>query len=441
MESHATESNHVVRASCGSLVSLMVVVSLSHAMQILFLTHRIPYPPDKGERIRAFHELQYLAARHDVDLFCFADSHECAENHQFLRGMCRSVHVEVLRKPLRLWHAARNFFTARPMSFGFFCSRKFDDKLREALCRCNYGVIFVYCSSMAQSIPQPAPAPVVIDFVDADSQKFRQYAARSGSVSRWLYSREARAVARAEQSLGHMAALSFAVTEHDARELSSGNVDEFKVEIVSNGVQVPESCEGQDQSEFRELRPFALFVGTMSYPPNSDAAVYFARNILPLVRKSHPEIKFVIVGRDPNRRVRELAAIPGVFVTGAVPDAFQYFRNADVSVAPFRISQGFHNKIAESLAVGTPVITTSRAMAGIGLSEREGLFVADTPEAFADKVSSVLKDHDLRRELREGASSVRKRLSWDSRLCRLEQLIVQSFAKPINPSHVLVTER
>ena len=409
-------------------------------MQILFLTHRIPYPPDKGERIRAFHELRYLAARHQVDLFCFADSRECAENQKVLQGLCRSVYVEVPAKPMRYLQAAVNLFAGQPMSFGFFHSRKFDEKVRQALQGCKYDAIFVYSSSMGHSIPRPAPAPVVVDFVDADSQKFKQYAARSGSVSRWLYSHEARAVARAEQSLGQMAALAFAVTEHDASELCGGNDGKFKIEVISNGVQVPESLEGHDQSEFHELRPYALFVGTMSYPPNSDAAAYFAQDILPLVRESHPELKFVIVGRDPDRRVRDLAAIPGVFVKGAVPDAFSYFRSADVSVAPFRISQGFHNKIAESLAVGTPVVTTSRAMAGIGLSEREGLFVADTPEGFAGKVSSVLQDRQLRSELREGASSVRKRLSWDTRLCRLEQLIVQAIAKSGNPSREPVTE-
>src|SRR5271165_5648969 len=124
-----------------------------------------------------------------------------------------------------------------------------------------------------------------------------------------------------------------------------------------------------------------------------------------------------------------------------LPDRrMQKFRDADVSVAPFRISQGFHNKIAESLAVGTPVITTSRAMAGIGLSEREGLFVADTAEEFAHKVSSVLNDPCLRRELREGVPTVRQRLSWDTRLHRLEQLIVQVVAKSVNPSSELVTE-
>jgi len=408
-------------------------------MQILFLTHRIPYPPDKGERIRAFHELRYLAARHEVDLCCFADSPESAQNQQFLRGICRSVHVEVLKKPARLFQTAVNILSARPMSFGYFHSREFDDHVRQALTRCNYDVIFVYCSSMGQSIPQPPPVPLVVDFVDADSHKFAQYASRSGPLLRWLFTREAQTIAVAERSLGRMARLSFAATDHDARELRGGESGGFEVEVMTNGVQVPESLGETDNTRFQGFQPYALFVGTMSYLPNSDAAAYFAHDILPMVRKSHPDLKFVVVGRDPVRRVRELAKIPGVFVVGAVPDAFGYFQNASVSVAPFRISQGYHNKIAESLAVGTPVVTTSRAMAGIGLSEREGLFVADTPEAFADKVNSILQDSCLRQELRRQAPAVRQRLSWDARLCRMEQLIAQVVAKPATPPHELVT--
>ena len=142
-------------------------------MQILFLTHRIPYPPDKGERIRAFHELRYLAARHEVDLFCFADSRECAENQQFLRDMCRSVHVEVLEEANPALAGCRS--TSSPAGrcrSAFSIHASSTKQVRQALCRRNYDVIFVYCSSMGQSIPQPAPAPVVVDFVDADSQKF-----------------------------------------------------------------------------------------------------------------------------------------------------------------------------------------------------------------------------------------------------------------------------
>ena len=416
----------------------VLYLAFAQAMQILFLTHRLPYPPDKGERIRAFHELYYLATRHEVDLFCFADSQECAENRQLLQGMCRSVHVEVLKKPIRVMHAAGNLLAGRPMTFGFFHSRTFDQGVREALRRRRYDVIFVYCSSMGGSVPQPSPAPVVVDFVDADSQKFNQYAARSGFFRRWLYAREARAVAAAEQSLGRMAALCFAVTEHDAIELMGNNQEAFTVEVVPNGAEVPHAPDEQDPSELQKLKPFALFVGTMDYPPNSDAAAYFARDIFPLVRNVHPDLRFVIVGRNPDRSVRELAKLPGVVVTGPVPDVFQYFRNAEVSVAPFRISQGFHNKIAESLAVGTPVVTTSRAMAGIGLGEREGLFVADTTEDLAAKISAVLNDRGLQTDLRKRAASVRQLLSWDSRLRRMEELIVQVVTGSVRPQRELV---
>ncbi len=407
-------------------------------MQILFLTHRMPYPPDKGERIRAFHELQYLGARHEVDLFCFADSQESAKYQTFLQAICRSVYVEVPPKSIRCLRAVRYFFAGKPISFGFFHSRKLKEKVQQAVQQRSYDVIFVYCSSMGESIPKPAPAPVVVDFVDADSQKFRQYAARSGRFRKWLYSREADVVAVAEHSLGHTAALSFAVTEHDAKELVGNDREGFRVEVVANGVHVPDASEVQQQPDFDELKPFALFVGTMNYPPNSDAATHFAQDILPLVRQNHPDLKFMVVGRDPDRSVRNLTKIPGVLVTGAVPNAFQYFRNAEVSVAPFRISQGFHNKIAESLAVGTPVITTSRAMAGIGLTEREGLFVADNPQEFAAKVSAVLEDPALRRELRKRAPLVQQRLSWDNCLEPLEKLLYQVAAKSINPSPELV---
>jgi len=409
-------------------------------MQILYMTHRLPYPPDKGERIRAFYQLRHLTARHEVDLFCFADSRAHAENQRFLQGMCRNVYAEILGTPVRIQHAIGNLVTGRPMSFGFFRSQQFHREIRRALNRCSYDVIFVSCSSMGQYIAWPAPAPVVIDFVDADSHKFRQYAAGSSLFRRWLYTREARTVAVAEQSLGRQAAASIAISGRDARELGGGGPTGFPIEILPNGVHVPNVADAEDQSEFREMKPFALFLGTMNYPPNSDAAVYFAREIFPLVRKTEPRLRFVIVGRDPDRRVRELAAIPGVLIKEAVPDAFRYFRNADVTVAPFRISQGFHNKIAESVAVGTPVVTTSRAMEGIGLSERDGLFVADSPDDFAQKVVLVLKDPGLRDRLRQKASSVQQRLSWDISLSKLEQLIVQVAVRNSRLSRELVVE-
>jgi len=408
-------------------------------MQILFLAHRVPYPPDKGERIRAFHELEYLGARHDVDLVCLADSDDWLERRSFLLKRCRSVHAEVLRQPSRSLRAAVSLAVGRPMSFGFFYSPALAATVRELLHDRKHDLIFVYSSSMGQYVPSPAPATVVIDFVDADSHKFQQYASRSHGLRHFLYSREARAVASSEQSLGRLAAVSFAVTEHDARELEGPSASGWNVHVIPNGVQVPEQFQLVDQMKLRQQQHFLLFVGTMNYPPNSDAVAYFAHDILPLVRKNHPEMNFVIAGRDPDRRVRNLASIPGVTVTGAVPNVFEYFRAAEASVAPFRISQGFHNKIAESLAVGTPVVTTSRARAGIGLSEHEGLFVGDSPEEFAEQISRAVEPAP-RTKLRQNASAVRKMLSWEVRLSRMEQLLLEAVGKADKAHYQLVSE-
>jgi glycosyltransferase involved in cell wall biosynthesis len=291
---------------------------------------------------------------------------------------------------------------------------------------------------MGQFLPEHLATPLAVDFVDADSQKFKQYASRTDPVRASIYGREGRLVARAEQRLGRLASLSFAVTQHDASDLGGAYSKDFKVEVIPNGVQVPKLCE-VDGPALPGLQPFVLFVGTMSYPPNSDAAAYFAKSLLPLVRKKYPEMKFVVVGRDPDRQVRALASIPGVLVTGFVPDPFLYFRNAECSVAPFRISQGFHNKIAESLAVGTPVITSSRAKDGIGLCESEGLFVADTPEEFVHKLTLAMEPK-FRRKLRQEAPALRRALSWDARLAKMEQMIVQVSAKASTSCAVAVEQ-
>jgi len=197
---------------------------------------------------------------------------------------------------------------------------------------------------------------------------------------------------------------------------------------MANGVEIAEDADTKDSASIVGLKPFVVFIGTMSYRPNADAAVFFAREILPIVRREYPGLNFVVVGRDPNRSVKRLAEIPGVTVTGRVPDVYVYLRNAEASVAPFRISQGFHNKIAESLAVGTPVLASKRAALGVGLSEHEGLFTAETPVQFAEKLNCLLRNSKLLHELRNSAATVRELLSWEARLGKLEQLMTQAIA-------------
>jgi sugar transferase (PEP-CTERM/EpsH1 system associated) len=393
-------------------------------MKILFLAHRIPYPPDKGEKIRAFHELKFLGARHTVDLYCFADSESEASQQGALRNYCRRIYVEVRSRTRIVAGAARSFLRREPLSCGCFFSRKFQSEVQRALATETYDVIFVYCSSMAQYVPWPLATPVVMDFVDIDSAKWSQYAKRSKPPLSWVYDREARKLAMYEEKWARVSSSTMVTTLQEAALLRGEGIP--PAEVVSNGVEIPPERDAKLPEEIRSLQPFALFVGTMDYLPNIDAVEYFAEEILPRIRESHPELKFLIVGRNPTRRVCKLGRKPGVVVTGAVPEVDVYLAGCTTVVAPFRIAQGIQNKVLEALAVGKPIVSTPSPAAAIAAKHGETLLVADTAGKFADAVVALLEDPALCCRFSKGADFVRKNFSWHENLNHLEHLLLQA---------------
>jgi sugar transferase (PEP-CTERM/EpsH1 system associated) len=283
----------------------------------------------------------------------------------------------------------------------------------------DYDLIFVYCSSMAQFIPIPSKVPAVIDFVDADSAKWAQYAKSGPFLSSWLYGREGAALARYEKKVAGEFNLSFVTTEQEALDLGGGGCR--SVEVVANGVRQPDPFDSMEiPADIRQLQPYVLFVGTMSYRPNVDAVEYFAQEILPLVQQTHPLLRFLIVGRDPTPAVKKLAQLPGVVVTGSVPDVHPYLAGADAAVAPFRIAQGVQNKVLEALVSGVPVVLTSKPARAISGPAAQVLLVADTPAEFAEKVRSVLENPQIRRRALLAAPNLQKLLAWEPSLTRME---------------------
>ena len=393
-------------------------------MKILFLAHRIPYPPDKGEKIRAFHELKFLGTRHTVDLYCFADSEEEAAQQAGLRNYCRNIYVEARSRIKIAAGAARSFLRREPLSCGFFYSREFETRVQRALTAENYDVIFVYCSSMAQYVPWPLATPVVMDFVDIDSAKWSQYGKRSRPPLSWVYEREARKLVAHEEKWARVSSSTMVATRQEAALLCGEGIP--PAEVVNNGVEIPAEREVQLPQEIRALQPYALFVGTMDYLPNIDAVEYFAEKILPRIRKSHPELKFLIAGRHPARRVRKLGRKPGVVVTGTVPDVEVYLAACSVVVAPFRIAQGIQNKLLEALAAGKPIVSTPGPAAAIAAKHGETLLVADTAENFAAAVLALLDDPALSCRFSKGIEFVRNNFSWHENLKHMEHLLLEA---------------
>jgi sugar transferase (PEP-CTERM/EpsH1 system associated) len=277
---------------------------------------------------------------------------------------------------------------------------------------------------MAQYLPRPVPVPVVMDFVDIDSAKWAQYARRSRPPLSWLFAREARELARYEREWARASSSTVVTTRQEASLLSGEGIS--GIEVVGNGVDISPARIEALPEEIRALQPYALFVGTMDYLPNIDAVEYFVKDILPRVRERHPELKFVVAGRDPVRRVRKLAGKPGVVITGTVPAVEPYLAGSTVVVAPFRIAQGIQNKLLEALAAGKPIVSTSGPAAAIGAGHSEMLLVADTPQDFANAVMALLENPELYRRFSKGVDFVRRNFSWHANLNHLEHLLLRA---------------
>lgn len=387
-------------------------------MNILFLAHRIPYPPDKGEKIRAYQELRFLAARHTVDLFAFADQIEQETGRPALGQFCREMYFEELPRKAALARAALNLLTGNSFTTGYYHSATMGNAVNEALARKHYDAVFVYCSAMAPYVLDSSRVPICVDFVDSDASKWAQYARYTAFPMRWVYGREARKLGRYEQKVARTARLSLVSTPLEIEAIDPDG--HLGVRSLENGVSLVAPRTGELPAEIAALGTYVVFVGQMDYLPNVDAACHFAKQILPRIRRTHAELRFVIVGRNPSSPVRRLAALPGVVVTGTVPDVQLFLRGAAAAVAPFRICQGVQNKILEALAMGLPVVATPRPARAVGASSDELLFVAQEPEEFARAVVTVIESPHLRQNL-GGREFISRRFDWGRNLEPLER--------------------
>ncbi len=386
-------------------------------MRICYLCHRVPFPPDKGDKIRSFHQVEFLARRHQLDLFTFVDDAADLAHVAALGRLVRRLHVERLRPlPARFW-SLRALLRGEALSVAYFRQRR----LRAALCRAfaseSYDLAVAFSSAMAPYL-DGWDGPRALDFVDIDSAKWLAYAEQLGRTPLgWLYRREGRALRRLEGDLAERAELTVVCSLREEEELRSFCAPRHAV-TVPNGTDV--ECFSPGVSPFP---PFDLvFTGAMDYRANADAVLWFAREVLPLVRKERPAARFIIVGSNPLPAVQGLGRIPGVEVTGRVADVCPYLRAAAVAVAPLRVARGIQNKVLEALACGTPVVATRAALGGIG--EARGVLVCESPEEQAAAVLRLLADPARRAALgAEGRAFVVEHFRWEVRLEELDQLL------------------
>lgn len=394
-------------------------------MKILFLTHRLPFPPNRGGRIRPFHEIKFLSQHHEIDLFCFYQENKERRHLPSLERFCRRVYTEKLLHSSACVRALAAAASGRPFTLAYFYSASFARAIALALQTTSYDVILVHCSSMAQYVEDVTGVRKVLDMADVDSAKWRQISTASRFPLSWLYRQEAKLFGLYEKQVVLKFDTSTICTEAEQRLLKA-MAPQASVEVVPFGVDVDffDPAKVRVPENIRQLQPYIVFTGTMDYLPNIDGAEFFCREIFPRVRRAVPALRAVIVGRNPARRVRQLQREPNVIVTGAVPDIRPYLCGALSAVAPMRMGRGVQNKITEALAMGVPVVATSLPARAVQERVDGAMLVEDDPGAFAERLVALARDDAYRQRLSALASaSTRSQCRWEVGLEILERIL------------------
>ncbi|TVV76125.1 TIGR03087 family PEP-CTERM/XrtA system glycosyltransferase [Sphingomonas solaris] len=391
---------------------------------ILFLAHRVPYPPDRGDKIRSFHLLKALAKLGRVHLAAFADDAADEGHAAALDPYVATRHVE-RRTRSQVAAGLAALRTGRPVSLALFESAGIAGFVAQTLRERPIETIFVFSGQMAQFVPADrGAARFVMDFVDVDSAKFAAYADTARQPMRRIHAREARLLGAYEIATAARADASLFVSEAEvALFRRHSGLGAEKVQALGNGVDLAFFDPAVAVERPNVPTPLIVFTGQMDYPPNMAAVIRFARESLPAIRATVPGATFAIVGRNPAPAVRALAALPGVIVTGAVADVRGWLAAAAVVVAPLDLARGIQNKVLEAMAMGRPVVASPAAFEGIEAVAGAELIVADAAgEAVA--VIGLLTRPDAAARL---GLAARARLvadySWESRLAPLAGLV------------------
>lgn len=401
---------------------MLIAMPSAPRPSILYVTHRVPYPPDKGDRIRCFHLLRFLATRADVSLACLADEPIHADAEAKLRPLCRELAIVRLGRQ-RWLHALHSVASGGTISEGAFRVPRLSRILRSWAGRTRFDATVASASSVAPYLMQPwlRDVPAVIDLMDVDSQKWLDYASSSRPPRSWLYRLEGTRMRRLERELAGWARALLLVAEAEAslfrRVCTTG-----RVHAVTNGVDLdyfapPTSAVAEEPGR-------CVFVGAMDYVPNVDGAVWFCREVWPAVRRRWPEARLALVGRNPAPEVQALANTPGVEVAGSVPDVRPHVARASVTVVPLRIARGVQNKVLESLAMGKATVVSPAPLEGLRATPGEHLLLARSAAEWVEQLTGLFENPALRQRLgAAGRAYAEANHCWGSCLAPLTGLL------------------
>ncbi|MFN6379235.1 MAG: glycosyltransferase [Flavobacteriales bacterium] len=386
-------------------------------MKLVVLLSRVPYPLEKGDKLRAYHQVRLLAERHEVHLICLDDKGASDSAKAHLQKIVKSLHIIPLNKALIAWNMLRAMISEKPFQVHYFTQMQAVKKVNRLIGDIKPDHIYCQLIRTAEYVKQRHDIPKTLDYMDALNAGVRRRVEGTTFIKKYFIKEEAQRLVRYENIIFDYFDHHTIISSQD-RELIF-HKDRQKIEVIPNGV---------DSDYFRlneqvEPKFDIVFTGNMNYPPNIDGARRLALEILPLIKKKRKNITLQIAGATPAREVLELNDIEGVTVTGWVEDIRKSYANAYVFVAPMRIGSGLQNKLLEAMSMSLPCITSSLAANAFTMQQREAFMVADSNEEIAVAIERLLEQEALRKDYaHRGRKLIESDFRWAATIDLLEKV-------------------
>lgn len=387
---------------------------------LLFLAHRIPYPPNKGDKMRSWHMVKHLAQNWRIHLGAFVDDPTDWQHRPVLEKICADICLRPLDARTGKLRALSGLLTGKALTLPYYQDATLDRWVQDKL-QSGIRAVVVFSSAMAQFVIHTQGVVRIMDFVDIDSDKWTQYAPTKAWPLSWIYAREGRKLLEWERQVAQAFDASLFVSPVEARDFCAMAPESaHKISHFNQGVDTDYySPEHNFENPFPAGTKPVVFTGAMDYWPNVDAVTYFKTDVMPLILAKEPKARFYIVGTRPTPAVQALAD-DTTLVTGRVPDTRPYVAHAAAVVAPLRIARGIQNKVLEGCAMAKTVVVSPQALEGIAAQAGTEVLLADTPAEQAERVLEAFAGRDCGAAARQ---RVLAEYTWAPNLAKLDVLL------------------
>ena len=391
--------------------------------KVCVLSQRVPYPPNKGEKLRTYHQIEFLnRLGYKVEVFSLVESAEDKKNAEALAKHL-GISVNVYQLGSKVTRYALALLKGLPVSVGAFYSKilqhVIDEKLKE-----GSDTLLLTASSLSYYIFNSphynnTHCRLFMDFMDVDSDKWSQYADSSSLLMRYVYKRESRSIKKLEAQTNKRFDECFLIAREEA-QLFNTSVDSSKaITVLGNGLDFSAFYPAKEQPCAASINtvPHFLFTGVMDYKPNVDAVLWFVKNCWPLIREKAPNAKFTVGGMNPIEEIKALSGREGIDVTGFVDDILPYFHRAHAFVAPFRLARGVQNKVLQAAACKLPIITTSMGAEGISFASSDSMWIVDNVDSFVTACIESFENFELSQyKAQRSYQAIVSEYSWEQQL-------------------------